>query len=97
MITSWPSASRSQDTARVRIRLRRLPLCNDHANALKLYDNYTRSLRSFEALKGGAVGLYTCGPTVYDYQHIGNFRTFLFGRPAPASAGMERLRGYGTS
>ena len=46
--------------------------------ALKLYDNYTRSLRSFEALKTGAVGLYTCGPTVYDYQHIGNFRTFLF-------------------
>jgi cysteinyl-tRNA synthetase len=46
--------------------------------ALKLYDNYTRSLRSFEALKAGAVGLYTCGPTVYDYQHIGNFRTFLF-------------------
>jgi len=48
------------------------------STALKLYDNYTRSLRSFEALKGGAVGLYTCGPTVYDYQHIGNFRTFLF-------------------
>ena len=46
--------------------------------ALKLYDNYTRSLRSFGALKAGAVGLYTCGPTVYDYQHIGNFRTFLF-------------------
>jgi cysteinyl-tRNA synthetase len=46
--------------------------------ALKLYDNYTRSLRSFEALKAGTVGLYTCGPTVYDYQHIGNFRTFLF-------------------
>ncbi len=46
--------------------------------ALKLYDNYTRSLRGFEVLKAGAVGLYTCGPTVYDYQHIGNFRTFLF-------------------
>jgi cysteinyl-tRNA synthetase len=46
--------------------------------ALKLYDNYARSLRGFEALEAGAVGLYTCGPTVYDYQHIGNFRTFLF-------------------
>jgi len=45
---------------------------------LKLYDNYTRSLRSFDPLGTGAVGLYTCGPTVYDYQHIGNFRTFLF-------------------
>src|SRR6059036_540774 len=46
--------------------------------ALKLYDNYTRSLRGFEALKAGAAGLYACGPTVYDYQHIGNFRTFMF-------------------
>ena len=48
------------------------------AAPLKLYDNYTRSLRPFESLKPGEVGLYTCGPTVYDYQHIGNFRTFLF-------------------
>ena len=38
----------------------------------------TRSLRAFEPLEAGAAGLYTCGPTVYDYQHIGNFRTFLF-------------------
>jgi cysteinyl-tRNA synthetase len=46
---------------------------------LHLYDNYTRTLRRFEPLApGGEVGLYTCGPTVYDYQHIGNFRTFLF-------------------
>ena len=46
---------------------------------LALYDNYTRSLRPFAPLKdGGEVGLYTCGPTVYDYQHIGNYRTFLF-------------------
>jgi len=46
---------------------------------LKLYDNFTRSLRVFEPLRAGAaVGIYTCGPTVYDYQHIGNFRTFLF-------------------
>ncbi len=48
------------------------------APALTLYDNYTRSLRRFEPLRDGPVGLYTCGPTVYNYQHIGNFRTFLF-------------------
>ena len=49
------------------------------SNPLKLYDNFTRTLRPFEPLEqGGAVGLYTCGPTVYDYQHIGNYRTFLF-------------------
>jgi len=46
---------------------------------LRLYDNYTRSLRAFTPLAAsGEVGLYTCGPTVYDYQHIGNYRTFLF-------------------
>jgi cysteinyl-tRNA synthetase len=46
---------------------------------LTLYDNYTRSLREFEPLGSKAeVGLYTCGPTVYDYQHIGNYRTFIF-------------------
>ena len=46
---------------------------------LRLYDNYTRSLREFVPLHPGQpVGVYTCGPTVYDYQHIGNFRTFLF-------------------
>jgi len=48
-------------------------------NPLHLYDNFTRSLRPFTPLHPGAdVGLYTCGPTVYDYQHIGNYRTFLF-------------------
>jgi cysteinyl-tRNA synthetase len=48
-------------------------------NPLALYDNFTRTLRPFEPLNpGGEVGLYTCGPTVYDYQHIGNYRTFLF-------------------
>jgi cysteinyl-tRNA synthetase len=49
------------------------------SSPLILYDNYTRSLRPFAPLvPGGEVGLYTCGPTVYDYQHIGNYRTFLF-------------------
>src|SRR5206468_5799093 len=46
---------------------------------LTLYDNYARALRRFEPVKtGDRVGMYTCGPTVYDYQHIGNYRTFLF-------------------
>jgi len=46
---------------------------------LVLYDNYARALREFAPLRPDApVGLYTCGPTVYDFQHIGNFRTFLF-------------------
>ena len=46
---------------------------------LTLYDTYTRSPRPFAPLRNnGEVGLYACGPTVYDYQHIGNFRYFMF-------------------
>jgi len=45
---------------------------------LRLYDTYSRSVRDFYPLHGNEVGLYTCGPTVYDYAHIGNLRTYLF-------------------
>ena len=45
---------------------------------VKLYDTWTRAVREFEPLRDGQVGLYACGPTVYDYAHIGNLRTYLF-------------------
>jgi cysteinyl-tRNA synthetase len=45
---------------------------------LFLYDTWTRALRPFESLAPEQVGLYCCGPTVYDYAHIGNLRTFIF-------------------
>jgi len=45
---------------------------------LQLYDTYTRRLRKFEPLHPPEVGMYTCGPTVYDYAHIGNLRTYIF-------------------
>ncbi len=45
---------------------------------LQLYDTYTRSLRDFLPLNSPEVGLYTCGPTVWDYAHIGNLRTYVF-------------------
>ncbi|WP_395707317.1 class I tRNA ligase family protein [Casimicrobium huifangae] len=45
---------------------------------LQLFDTWTRSVREFTPLKAGEVGLYTCGPTVYNYAHIGNLRTYLF-------------------
>lgn len=45
---------------------------------LQLYDTYTRSLREFEPLHPPEVGMYACGPTVYDYAHIGNLRTYIF-------------------
>ncbi|MCZ9638373.1 MULTISPECIES: cysteine--tRNA ligase [Pseudomonas] len=46
--------------------------------SLILYDTWTRSLRPFESLTPEEVGLYCCGPTVYDYAHLGNLRTFIF-------------------
>jgi cysteinyl-tRNA synthetase len=45
---------------------------------LRLYDSYTRDLRDFEPLDSTAVRMYCCGPTVYNYAHIGNLRTYLF-------------------
>ncbi len=45
---------------------------------LHLYDTYKRELREFEPLNPDEVGLYTCGPTVYNFAHIGNLRTYLF-------------------
>ena len=37
-----------------------------------------RRVMEFEPLKAGEVGLYTCGPTVYNFAHIGNFRAYMF-------------------
>lgn len=45
---------------------------------LRLFDTYTRSLRDFEPLQPAVVSMYACGPTVYDYAHIGNLRTYIF-------------------
>ena len=45
---------------------------------LYLYNSLTRQKQLFEPIKTGAVGLYTCGPTVYNYAHIGNLRTYIF-------------------
>ena len=45
---------------------------------IKFYNSLTQKKEEFVPIQKGKVGLYTCGPTVYDYSHIGNFRTFLF-------------------
>ena len=45
---------------------------------LRLYNSMTRQVDPFTPLDAGRASLYTCGPTVYNYAHIGNFRTFLF-------------------
>ena len=49
--------------------------------ALKLFNTLSRSIQEFAPLdpSGKKVGMYCCGPTVYDFAHIGNWRTFVFG------------------
>lgn len=45
---------------------------------LKLYNTLSRSKQEFMPLAPGKAGMYTCGPTVYDYAHIGNMRSYVF-------------------
>ncbi len=45
---------------------------------IKLYNTLTNRVDLFEPIKPGVMRMYNCGPTVYDYAHIGNFRTFMF-------------------
>jgi len=46
--------------------------------ALRLYNTMGRSTQVFTPITPGEVGLYCCGPTVYNYAHIGNLRTYVF-------------------
>jgi cysteinyl-tRNA synthetase len=45
---------------------------------LRVYDTFTRRLRPFAALHAPFVGMYACGPTVYDHANIGNLCTYIF-------------------
>ncbi len=45
---------------------------------IRLYNTLTRSLEEFQPIVSGRAGIYACGPTVYDFAHIGNLRAFIF-------------------
>ena len=45
---------------------------------LKVFNTLTRKKEEFKPIKKGKVGFYSCGPTVYNYAHIGNLRTYIF-------------------
>ncbi len=47
--------------------------------ALKVYNTLTHTEEDFVPIHSDTVSLYTCGPTVYDYPHIGNYRAYVFG------------------
>lgn len=46
--------------------------------SVRIYNTMSRSVEEIVPLTPGHIGMYTCGPTVYNYAHIGNLRTFLF-------------------
>jgi len=48
------------------------------ASPLKLFNSLTRSLETFEPVHPGEARVYSCGPTVYNFQHIGNMRAYVF-------------------
>ena len=58
---------------------------------LRLYNSLTRQLEPFTPIRAGEARVYTCGPTVYNDQHIGNMRAFLF---ADTLARALRWQGY---
>ena len=45
---------------------------------MKIYNTLTRKKEEFKEIEKGKVKMYCCGPTVYNYQHIGNLRTYIF-------------------
>jgi cysteinyl-tRNA synthetase len=45
--------------------------------SLKLYNTLTRKKEAFKPIKKGKVGMYVCGPTIYSFAHIGNFRAYM--------------------
>jgi cysteinyl-tRNA synthetase len=48
------------------------------AAPLRLFNSLTRQIKPFEPVHPGEARVYTCGPTVYNYQHIGNMRAYVF-------------------
>jgi cysteinyl-tRNA synthetase len=58
---------------------------------LKLFNSLTRQLENFVPIHGNEARVYTCGPTVYNYQHIGNMRAYVF---ADTLGRALRFKGY---
>ena len=58
---------------------------------LRLFNSLTRQLEVFQPLNGNEARVYTCGPTVYNYPHIGNMRAYVF---ADTLGRVLRFKGY---
>lgn len=53
-------------------------MTDNPAHPLRLFNSLTRELEEFVPVHDGEARIYTCGPTVYNYQHIGNMRAYIF-------------------
>jgi len=52
-------------------------LLDTHRMTIRLFNTLSNTVEDLEPSDGETLRMYVCGPTVYDYGHIGNFRTFL--------------------
>lgn len=59
--------------------MNRLRLACGRIGEMKIFNSLTRTEEELVPIKSGEVGMYTCGPTVYDYPTIGNWRTYVLG------------------
>ena len=59
--------------------------------AIQFYNSMTRGKEPLQPIEPGKVGLYTCGPTIYNYAHIGNFRAYMFEESAEALPSIPRV------
>ena len=60
---------------------------------MKLYNSLTHKIEEFQPINSSYVGVYSCGPTVYDHLHIGNLRSFIF---SDLLIRLLKLNGYQT-
>ncbi|MBS3090207.1 cysteine--tRNA ligase [Candidatus Pacearchaeota archaeon] len=58
--------------------IKQLSKATEKKELIYLYNTLTRKKQPFKPIQKGKVGVYSCGPTVYDYAHIGNLRTYIF-------------------
>jgi translation initiation factor IF-2 len=64
--------------------------------ALNIFNTLSRAKEEFKPISENKVGLYTCGPTVYNYPHIGNYRAYIFGDIKSAVSGKGIVLGFNT-
>jgi len=72
---------RIENETRFRGTQKAIPCINTFRNvtmATRFFNTMTRKKEEFQPLQAGTVRMYTCGPTVYNFAHIGNFRAYVF-------------------